>query len=107
MSNYKCPKCGGLQIAVERRPDGDAICADCRHRGPATEFYSVELAQKLVDNKRKREKTERMRNAAPAMYEALKACAEFIHYYDQEHSIGDGKVLEQAIAALRAADGGE
>lgn len=43
--------------------------------------------------------------AAPAMYEALKACAEFIHYYDQEHNIGDGKVLEQAIAALRAAGG--
>lgn len=42
--------------------------------------------------------------AAPAMYEALKKCAEFIHYYDQEHNIGDGKVLEQAIAALRAAD---
>jgi hypothetical protein len=41
------------------------------------------------------------------MRESLKACAEFIHYYDQEHNIGDGKVLEQAIAALRAADGGE
>ena len=45
--------------------------------------------------------------AAPAMYEALKACAEFIHHYDQEHNIGDGKVLEQAIAALRAAERGE
>lgn len=50
---------------------------------------------------------EQKRYAAPAMYEALKACAEFIHYYDQEHNISDGKVLEQAKAALRAADGGE
>ena len=38
------------------------------------------------------------------MREALKACAEFIHYYDQEHNIGDGKVLEQATAALSAAE---
>jgi len=41
------------------------------------------------------------------MREALEACAEFIHYYDQEHNIGDGKVLEQAIAALSAAERGE
>ena len=41
------------------------------------------------------------------MREALKACAEFIHYYDQEYNIGDGKALGQAIAALSAAERGE
>jgi len=38
------------------------------------------------------------------MRDALQACAEFIHYYDQEHNIGDGKVLEQALVALSAAE---
>ncbi|MDD3002166.1 MAG: hypothetical protein PHF29_10465 [Candidatus Riflebacteria bacterium] len=38
------------------------------------------------------------------MREALKACVEFIHHYDKEHNIGDGKVLEQAIVALLVAE---
>lgn len=104
MSNYKCPKCGGLQIAVERRPNGDAVCADCRHRGAATEFYSAELAQKLVDNKRLHEKTERMRNAAPAMYEALQfAC----NICKVTSDFCESCEVCQIGAALRAADGGE
>ena len=52
-------------------------------------------------------KNYRQQELIEQMREALEACAEFIHYYDQEHNIGDGKVLEQAIAALSTAERGE
>lgn len=29
----KCPKCGGLQLLVERRPDGSARCLECHWYG--------------------------------------------------------------------------
>ncbi len=60
----------------------------------------TELAEARAEIERKDKLIEQMR-------EALEACAEFIHYYDQEHNIGDGKVLEQAIAALSAAERNE
>lgn len=36
-----CPKCGGTELAVERRPNGDAFCnaADCKWKGPYVQCW--------------------------------------------------------------------
>lgn len=71
-----------------------------RHVYPDIVKVETELAEARVEIERLNELIEQMRDA-------LKACAEFIHYYDQEYNIGDGKELEQAIAALEAAERNE
>lgn len=73
--------------------------ADCSGTDSADLLDCVEDEIKQVINSQS-ELIEQMRDA-------LQACAEFIHYYDQEHNIGDGKVLEQALVALSAAERGE
>jgi hypothetical protein len=35
----KCPKCESLNLAVERRIDGDAKCLDCAWQGPYAECF--------------------------------------------------------------------
>ena len=35
-----CPKCGGISIATERRPDGDSICQECKYKGKTSLFDS-------------------------------------------------------------------
>ena len=35
---YECPVCKKENIAIERRPNGNAICNDCRHGALATSF---------------------------------------------------------------------
>lgn len=32
----KCPKCLGVKVATERRPNGNNICGSCGHKWPNT-----------------------------------------------------------------------
>ncbi len=80
--------------AIELKPSSRVVYASFARQ------LETELVEARAEIGRKDKLLEQMR-------EALEACAEFIHYYDQEHNIGDGKELEQAIAALSAAERGE
>jgi len=42
MSEPKCPKCGGRSLFVERRPNGDAQCFDCRWLGKYAECFKLD-----------------------------------------------------------------
>jgi len=36
-----CPKCKSNDLAVQRRPDGDAVCGECHWMGPYKECFAV------------------------------------------------------------------
>lgn len=42
MSYYKCPKCKSTNLAIERRPNGDISCIDCKFKDKAKQFVSLE-----------------------------------------------------------------
>lgn len=42
----ECPKCGDHEnLAVERRPNGDAICSKCNWHGPYADCYQKAFNQ--------------------------------------------------------------
>lgn len=41
-----CPRCGSVKNqAIERRPDGDAKCGDCGHRGKYSSWVSMVVSE--------------------------------------------------------------
>lgn len=49
---YMCPKCRCVDdIAVERRPYGDAFCGKCKHKSPALEFLLSVFIEKKEEKK--------------------------------------------------------
>lgn len=42
MSYYKCPKCNSTNLAIERRPNGDITCLECKHKASAKSFIDLE-----------------------------------------------------------------
>lgn len=85
------------KLAERINDDQRYLVAPLCNAEKALDDCQAELAEARAEIERKNKLIEQMRDA-------LQACAEFIHYYDQEHNIGDGKVLEQALVALSAAE---
>lgn len=49
MSEVRCPKCGLIRdLAVERRPDGDANCAACGWRGKYAECFKEQKTSERI-----------------------------------------------------------
>lgn len=46
----KCPKCGSESVAIERRPNGNATCWECRYVGKPKEFYRKTNFDVIVEN---------------------------------------------------------
>ena len=54
LSGPECPKCGGIDLAVERRMNGDANCLaeGCRWKGPYADCYAKAFNE-IRDEERK------------------------------------------------------
>jgi hypothetical protein len=73
MSEPKCPKCGGNNLLVERRPDGDARCLDCDWLGKYSECFKV-------DPKRYQQEIERLKQRLAEAEKALEWYANEVNW---------------------------
>jgi len=62
MDKVFCPNCGSSCIAVERRPDGDHLCAKCGHKWKQPSNEIQDLRHALKCESKKREFLEELRN---------------------------------------------
>ena len=97
--NYKCPKCGGTTIALERRMNGDAICSDCRHRDVAVKFLDNQLFFNTGYNAIGRESF-----SAKVKDIWADACASFVRHQDKffkdflaERGIGIEQIMQDGV----------
>lgn len=76
MSEPKCPKCGGGNLLVERRPDGDARCLDCDWRGKYAECLKLDpITQPLASMQQRLAELENERKVQDVR---IKSCEQII-----------------------------
>lgn len=59
-----CPKCGSVNVARQRRPDGETICIDCHYCLHSTDWDKVSDIEMLLKNIRYQCERNQFLNAA-------------------------------------------
>lgn len=96
----KCPKCQGVRVSTERRPNGNNICGSCNHVWPSIKAAPVTPDQAVIENNFSYHSPK---NGQPIKYETLRNKAKELAYLidelcpkSREKSLANTK-LEEAI----------
>lgn len=109
MSEPKCPKCGGRSLFVERRPNGDAQCFDCRWLGKYAECFKLDpITQPLALMK---QRIAELENECKVQDVRIKSCEQIMSDLEQrfdrerERRIEAEKALEWYADSWNYGDG--
>lgn len=92
----KCPQCGSNDLAVERRPNGDAICNKCKWHGPYAECFK-ETFDQAAEKERKW-----FRDRGFTEDDTLCAVKEYQKYMRNELDLDDKRPFDKAPMFRRA-----